>query len=135
MIIREIQRPGLGAAEPGIRYAVTEKGLRLKDDLVTVTDEAALNFCVREGRVGLCAARFKADIIVDALEAFPAGTRVQMGTVLLETTGRRKRCHPGCSLDPRQCQINGRLLFLRVIRAGSIRLGDSLHLVTNPIAK
>lgn len=105
---------------------ITATGLRGRDDLVTVIDEATLAYCLGEGKGGLCTAKFNADLIVDELENVPRGAHIILGSALLQNQELRKHCHPGCSLESSRCLLHDRVLFLKVKNPGFIRSGDEL---------
>lgn len=115
-----------GSRDPVGEAEITAKGLRGRDDLVTVTDEAALAYCSKEGRGGLCTAKFNADLIVDHLEDVAREAELTLGEAVLQNTDRRKHCHAGCDLDPSQCLINDRVLFFKVRKPGRVRTGEEL---------
>lgn len=124
MILTRIFLPGV--RDPVGQARITRQGLRNEDDIVTVTDEAALAYLQEEGRGGLCTAKFHADLIVDAVQRLDGEAEFTLGQAVLQMTARRKRCHTGCRLDPSGCLINDRVLFLRVLQPGNVRVGDEL---------
>lgn len=105
---------------------ISALGLRGKDDLVTVIDQATLDFCRGEGKTGLCTAKFRADFVVDTLSTVDAGEKLSWGTCRFTATDRQKHCHGGCRLDPVVCLLNGRVLFLKITTPGRICIGDEL---------
>lgn len=125
MKLCRILDPGKGKDLPCAQ--VTNRGLRNEDDLVTVIDEATWTFINGEGRQGLCTAKFRPDLIVDVL-TLPAGdTLVSLGDARFRVSHRSKHCHPGCALDPLDCRLLGRVLFLHVEAPGQICLGDAFE--------
>ena len=103
---------------------VTQRGLRGKDDIVTVIDQATLDFCKGDGRDGLCTAKFRADLIVDGLQSCPVNTSLSWGTCEFLVTDRKKHCYPGCGLEPILCQLNNQVLFLKIKAPGQLCFGD-----------
>ena len=96
------------------------------DGLVLVADEATRDWCLGAGRSGLCTRRFRADLVVDHLEIPEPGTGCRCGDAFFSVIARHKRCHPGCALDPRDCRLTGRVLFLKLVAAGQVCAGDEL---------
>ena len=106
---------------------ITELGLRGKDDIVTVIDAKTAAFCLSEGSRGLCIPKFKADLIVDELVTLQVNETIEWGSCEFSQTDRRhKHCFPGCELDPLLCQLNNRVLFLKIKTAGQICIGDEI---------
>lgn len=124
--IRQLMTAGGPAQHACIK--VTELGLRGRDDIVTVIDQATWSFCRGEGREGLCTAKFNADLIVDELIRPQTGSIINAGSCDFLQTGRHKHCYPGCSLDPSSCLLNDMVLFLKVMTPGEICIGDELNI-------
>jgi len=89
-----------------------------------------------EKEAGLCFARFKENIGIRFLEpaAIQPGIRLEIGKaeqqVILEITGVTKHCHEECSLYKagKLCSLTGMNLFAKVIKSGTVRVGDEVNL-------
>lgn len=77
---------------------------------------------------GLCFARFKENLSLDGIptERLKAGTRLRAGQAVLEISAYGKRCYPECPLFLRGsgCRLSSEGVFARVVKGGSIRVGD-----------
>lgn len=62
------------------------------------------------------------------LPALPIGTRLQVGSVLLEITQIGKECHADCAIRQKvgDCVMPREGVFAKVITEGSIRPGDEI---------
>jgi MOSC domain-containing protein YiiM len=62
------------------------------------------------------------------LVSLPVGTRLQVGTTLLEVTQIGKECHTRCAIfyQAGDCVMPKEGIFARVIRGGSVRPGDEI---------
>lgn len=99
------------------------------DGLVLAVDETTRDWCLGGGRSGLCTRRFRADLVLDSFMLPEPGTRFCCGEAVLEMMARYKRCHPGCALDPRDCRLTGRVLFLKIAKSGQVCVGDQLRVI------
>lgn len=101
----------------------------LRDGQVSLTDEAVVRFCKSTDPPGLCTSKFRADLIVDELVLLPSESLAACGEVQFRVEARRKHCYPGCSLHPAECRLNGRVLYLKVLKEGLIHIGDEIVLM------
>ena len=62
------------------------------------------------------------------LVALPVGTRLELGSTLLEVTQIGKECHNGCAIREAtgDCVMPREGIFCRVLEGGIIRPGDSV---------
>ena len=102
------------------------EGLRKGDGIVTLTEEAVVNYCLNEGQGGLCTQRFKADLVVDKLDQLRTDQLLSIGQAQFKVTNRRKRCHSGCVLEPSCCQLIGHVFFLEVVAEGRVCIGNEV---------
>jgi MOSC domain-containing protein YiiM len=65
------------------------------------------------------------------LTTLPVGTRFQVGDALLELTQIGKECHSHCAIYQQvgDCIMPRKGVFTRVLRGGSIRVGDEMELI------
>jgi MOSC domain-containing protein YiiM len=63
--------------------------------------------------------------------AIPVGTRMEIGETLLEMTQLGKQCHTGCAIRELvgDCIFPREGIFVRVLRGGTIKAGDSITLL------
>lgn len=118
--------PGSKAKNQTDCAIITELGLRGTDDIVTVIDDRTAAFCLGQGSRGLCIPKFKADLVVDELVSMQVDETLAWGSCEFSQTDRRKHCYPGCELDPLLCQLNNRVLFLKVKTPGQICIGAEI---------
>lgn len=76
---------------------------------------------------------FGENLVVEGfqLTALPVGTRFQVGDALLELTQIGKECHSHCAIYQQvgDCIMPRKGVFTRVLRSGSIRVGDEIELI------
>lgn len=80
------------------------------------------------GEQGVCYPRFRENLLIEDLNAgrLAPGMRLVIGTVVLEVTAAGKRCFPECTLPRGECHIRAGVAFCRVIRGGSVQVGDDV---------
>lgn len=66
-----------------------------------------------------------------ALPSLPIGSRLTVGSALLEITQIGKECHQRCAIyyQAGDCVMPKEGVFARVIREGEARAGDPIHLL------
>jgi MOSC domain-containing protein YiiM len=73
---------------------------------------------------------FAENIVTSGLElkSLPLGTRLRLGTTVLELTQIGKECHNGCAIREAtgDCVMPREGIFCRVLEGGIIRPGDSV---------
>ena len=76
---------------------------------------------------------FGENLLVDGLDPadLPVGARLKAGDVLLEVTQIGKECHSGCAIREAagDCIMPRLGVFARVLRGGSVRVGDEISAV------
>ena len=76
---------------------------------------------------------FAENLTTKGIELFtlPVGTRLQVGTTLLEVTQIGKECHTRCNIyhQAGDCVMPKEGIFARVIEGGSVQAGDSVDIV------
>ncbi|MEW6218988.1 MAG: MOSC domain-containing protein [Thermodesulfobacteriota bacterium] len=91
---------------------------------------------VRAQGLSLAPGSFAENITVAGLDlaALPVGTRLVSGEVELEITQIGKTCHSRCAIHQLvgDCIMPRQGVFARVIRPGTLRQGDSIHLQAAP---
>jgi molybdenum cofactor synthesis domain-containing protein len=89
------------------------------------------NFRSRGAKVDFGA--FGENLVVEGfqLTTLPVGTRFQVGDALLELTQIGKECHSHCAIYQQvgDCIMPRKGVFTRVLRSGSIRVGDEIELI------
>jgi len=83
---------------------------------------------------GLCFNKFKENINISFVKpvAVKAGTRLETGETVLEITGEIKHCYKECHLyvSGKLCSLIGPCLFAKVLKSGTIRVGDRVYIIT-----
>lgn len=78
---------------------------------------------------------FAENITTEGITLFelPIGTKLKVGSVLMEVTQIGKECHAGCAIRQQtgDCVMPREGIFAIIIEEGSIRPGDSIDIV-NP---
>ena len=79
---------------------------------------------------------FAENLITEGLEvaSLPVGTRISIGKdILLEVTQIGKECHSGCAIYRQigKCIMPKEGVFARVLRGGSVRVGDQILVEKN----
>ncbi len=73
---------------------------------------------------------FGENLVVEGidLKSLPLGTRLRSGEALLELTQIGKECHHGCTIFEAMgdCIMPREGVFCRVLRGGTLRVGDSI---------
>ena len=67
------------------------------------------------------------------LPSLPVGSRLIIGDALLEVTQIGKECHTRCAIFQQagDCVMPKEGIFVRVLRGGTVRAGDSIQQVTS----
>lgn len=78
---------------------------------------------------------FGENLVVEGIDfrALPVGTRLHCGNVILEITQIGKECHHGCEIFRKMgdCIMPREGVFSKVIRGGTVRIGDEMHVAEN----
>ena len=101
--------------------------------------QISLNFFRRDiekmftdNKTPLCFIRFNENITILGLAAskIQRGTLLSSGDVVLEITAETKHCHEECELFKagETCSLANLNLFARVVKGGTIRVGDRIDL-------
>ena len=79
---------------------------------------------------GLCFSRFKENITIQGLKSVEPGTRYTAGEAILEISGETKHCYGECALfrAGERCSLAGLSLFAKVLKSGTVRVGDRVEL-------
>lgn len=76
---------------------------------------------------------FGENLVVEGIDfrVLPVGTRLHCADVILEMTQIGKECHHGCQIFQKMgdCIMPREGVFARVIRGGTIRVGDEMKVV------
>lgn len=79
---------------------------------------------------------FGENLLVEGFDfrSLPVGTKLRCGEVLLEVTQIGKQCHHGCEIFHRmgECIMPTEGIFARVIRGGTVSVGDEMILEEEP---
>lgn len=79
---------------------------------------------------------FGENLLVEGFDfrSLPVGTNLRCGEVLLEVTQIGKQCHHGCEIFHRmgECIMPTEGIFARVLRGGTVSVGDEMTLVEEP---
>lgn len=134
----------LGIQEAKGMPAIEQERIRLEAGKGICGDrhygEADLQVCLleRECRIwmeeqekkGMCFARFQENIRTDgiSLADFAEGDRLRAGEAVLEITQAGKECFSGCprAEEGQECRLREACCFARVLKGGSLVLGDSV---------
>lgn len=88
-----------------------------------------LPVCAPAHADGLCAGKYKADLITEGLRAadLSVGDRLIFDHVILEITALGKRCFSDCPVRLRgeRCGLPGRTAFARTVAPGTLRTGEA----------
>ncbi len=80
---------------------------------------------------------FGENIVADGFhfKEFPVGTRLKAGDVVFEITQIGKKCHQGCAIFQQvgDCIMPREGVFGRVLRGGTLKVGDELSLFTGKL--
>jgi len=78
---------------------------------------------------------FAENILVEGMEVFqlPVGTKLLLGSALVEVTQIGKTCHADCAIRRQagDCVMPREGIFVRVLQDGVVRPGDELALTEN----
>jgi len=82
----------------------------------------------REIRPGELAENVTVDLDLSKVEV---GDRISAGECLFEVTQIGKKCHTGCAIFQRvgRCEMRTRGIFSRVLRGGTLRVGDPVKII------
>lgn len=76
---------------------------------------------------------FAENITTRGLELYtlPVGTRMRLGTALVEVTQIGKQCHTGCAVFQAvgDCVMPREGIFVRVLEPGEVRVGDAVEVL------
>ena len=79
---------------------------------------------------GLCTAKFAANIVTEGLEyeELATGTRLVIGSAILEITRAGKPCYDACTIaqSGETCLLPSNCAFARVLRGGEIYVHDTI---------
>ena len=66
------------------------------------------------------------------LHTLPVGTRMRLGSALVEVTQIGKTCHKGCAIRQQtgDCIMPREGIFVRVLRGGVVKRGDSIEVLS-----
>lgn len=69
------------------------------------------------------------------LDTLPIGTRLRLGTALVEVTQIGKECHTKCAIYQAagDCVMPREGIFVKVLEAGTVRAGDPIEILENPL--
>jgi len=80
--------------------------------------------------------KFAENITTEGIELFslPVGTRLRLGTCLVEVTQIGKECHHHCEIYQKvgKCIMPLEGIFVKVLSNGTIRIGDAVVIETSP---
>lgn len=85
------------------------------------------------GILGLCSGKFAENLTTEGivLHELPVGTQVKIGETIHEVTQIGKECHTGCAIKVQvgQCIMPKEGIFTRVLKTGTIKVGDSIEII------
>lgn len=85
---------------------------------------------------GLCVNRFYENLTIKDLDTskLSIGQKLIIGSVIFQITGLGKRCFPECNIAKRseECFLKHGVVFVKVIREGTVRVGDKLRYINTP---
>ncbi len=88
-----------------------------------------------QGATGLCSGKFAENITTEGIVLYtlPVGTKLKIGTVILEITQIGKECHHGCEILKQvgDCIMPKQGIFARVVNGGIASVGNSIEVVSN----
>ena len=88
---------------------------------------------MRENGLVLRAGDFAENILTEgvALRALPVGTRLRVGSALLEVTQIGKECHSGCEIKKKTgvCVMPAEGVFAVVLEEGRVKAGDGIEVI------
>ncbi|MBN1953974.1 MAG: MOSC domain-containing protein [Anaerolineae bacterium] len=90
---------------------------------------------IRAQGLDVGAGSFAENITTEGIELFtlPIGTRMQLGTALVEVTQIGKLCHTKCAIFQTlgDCVMPREGIFVRVLEPGKVRVGDDIEVLGN----
>ena len=88
---------------------------------------------MRESGLALRAGDFAENILTEgvALRTLPIGTRLRVGSALLEVTQIGKECHGGCEIKKKTgvCVMPAEGVFAVVLEEGRVKAGDGIEVI------
>ncbi len=132
-----------GAPRTLIREGYFKADFGLTGDARSGPGEKQVTILGREGRAklgnmseeGLCFKRFAETITTEGIDLFrfPAGTRIKIGESIQEISRAKKKCYPECDLIKKKtpCVMPAEVVFTRVIKGGTVRVGDVVTILKN----
>lgn len=100
---------------------------------VTVLSLEGRNAVQNEVLDGLCFERFMETIRISGLPLHKTetGTQFSIGGAVFEVVKDRKKCYPECSIvkSGRVCSLKTDVRFLKVIKSGIVRKGDTVEII------
>ena len=125
-----------------------QDGARIETESLTLTPEAGVSGdrkSAKDGSVsllsgeaeaeirslgGLCTAKFAANIVTEGLDyaRLAAGTRLMIGSCVLEITRVGKPCYEACEIvqSGETCPLPQNCAFARVLRGGEVHTHDTI---------
>ncbi len=104
---------------------------------VSLLAKESIDIMTLQGAQGLCSGKFAENITTTGitLHTLPVGTRLKIGSVVLEVTQIGKECHHGCEIMQQvgECIMPKHGIFTRVIAGGKISSGDHIEVINNEI--
>lgn len=96
--------------------------------LDTATLEYMRELVGREIRPGELAENVTVDLDLSEVKV---GDRIAAGECLFEVTQIGKKCHTGCAIFQRvgRCEMRNRGIFTKVLRGGTLRVGDPVKVI------
>lgn len=100
---------------------------------VAVLSEEGRIGVVNEKLDGLCFERFLETVRFSGIDMskLKPGTRLRIGEAFFEVSKHRKKCYPECSIikSGRVCSLVPEVRFLKVLKTGKVRKGDSVEII------
>ena len=136
MIIRK-----KGGPRESIREGFFSVGFGLEGDIHGGPGDKQVVFFGVEGRdrlseskeTGLCFKRFVPTLATEGIDLFklPVGTRLKIGSSIMEISRVGKKCYPECVLVKAKtpCVMPREVVFARVEKSGLVRVGDKIQMV------
>lgn len=125
IVVREISiKPNVG---------IEEDYHSLQGDVnITVWDGDTRRRLESEGFDGLCFLRFNEHLSISGLDfsELEAGKRLRIGPAELIIIKKGKACHPECrvNLSGDDCPLRSTIVYVQVLKEGSIKLGDEVRI-------
>lgn len=100
---------------------------------VSLLAQESIDKMTARGILGLCSGKFAENLTTEGivLHELPVGTQVKIGETLHEVTQIGKECHTGCAIKVQvgQCIMPKEGIFTRVLKTGTIKVGDSIEII------